>query len=113
MTPPTPRTRQALLHVFVRGPDRALWHKRQLGSHRSRQVIWDDWQCLGGVLASAPAIPSSLNGVNMVETVVRASDRAFWHKQQARACPGKLGPCGRHQAATIDCPSVRRWVATQ
>ena len=73
---------EGLLHVFVRGPDRALWHKRQLASYRSRQVVWDDWQCLGGVLASAPSIPSVMNGVCLVEAIVRASDKAFWHRGQ-------------------------------
>ena len=73
---------EGLLHVFVRGPDRALWHKRQLASYRSRQVVWDDWQCLGGVLASAPSIPSVMNGVCLVESIVRASDKAFWHRGQ-------------------------------
>jgi len=73
---------EGLLHVFVRGPDRALWHKRQLASYRSRQVVWDDWQCLGGVLASAPSIPAVMNGVCLVEAIVRASDKGFWHRGQ-------------------------------
>lgn len=74
---------EALLHVFARGPDRALWHKRQLGSHTARTVLWGEWECLSGVLASGPSIPSTLSGVNLVETIVRASDKGYWHKGQA------------------------------
>jgi len=74
---------ESLLHVFVRGPDRALWHKRQLGSHQPRSVVWDEWKSLGGVLASAPRVPTTLNAVNLLEIFVRASDKAFWHKHQS------------------------------
>jgi len=74
---------ESLLHVFVRGPDRALWHKRQLGSHQPRSVVWDEWKSLGGVLASAPRVPLTLNAVNLLEIFVRASDKAFWYKYQS------------------------------
>jgi len=74
---------ESLLHVFVRGPDRALWHKRQLGTHQPRSVVWEEWKTLGGVLASAPSVPSTLNAVNLLEIFVRASDKAFWYKHQS------------------------------
>ena len=35
-----------------------------------------------GVLASAPSIPAVMNGVCLVEAIVRASDKGFWHRGQ-------------------------------
>lgn len=78
---------EGLIHVFVRGPDRALWHKHQIGGQEPRYVKWSEWQSLGGVLASAPRVPISLNVVNLLEIFVRASDKAFWHRGQVASLP--------------------------
>jgi len=78
---------EGLIHVFVRGPDRALWHKHQIGGQEPRFVKWSEWQSLGGVLASAPRVPISLNTVNLLEIFVRASDKAFWHRTQVASLP--------------------------
>merc|ERR1712226_1829963 len=78
---------EGLLHVFVRGPDRALWHKHQIGGQEPRYVKWSEWQSLGGVLASAPRVPVALNTVNLLEIFVRASDKAFWHRCQVASLP--------------------------
>jgi hypothetical protein len=43
---------------------------------------WGSWECLGGVLASAPKVPVTLNGANMVEIYARAADKALWHRSQ-------------------------------
>merc|ERR1711871_1217871 len=74
---------ESLLHVFVRGPDRQLWTKAQVGRHDPRQVKWGEWENLGGVLSSGPRVPIVSNAVNLLEVYVRASDKAFWQKDQS------------------------------
>ena len=44
---------EGLLHVFVRGPDRALWQKRQVAAS-STGTGWTPWRKLGGTLAGSP-----------------------------------------------------------
>jgi len=78
---------EGLMHIFVRGPDRALWHKHQIGGQEPRYIKWSEWQSLGGVLASAPRVPISLNTVNLLEIFVRASDKAYWHRSQTASLP--------------------------
>jgi hypothetical protein len=78
---------EGLMHIFVRGPDRALWHKHQIGGQEPRYIKWSEWQSLGGVLASAPRVPISLNTVNLLEVFVRASDKAYWHRSQIASLP--------------------------
>ena len=73
--------------LFVRGPERALWHKYQIAGQEPRDVKWSEWKSLGGVLASAPQIPVALNmyTVNLLEIFVRVSDKAYWHRCQVSA----------------------------
>lgn len=96
---------ESMIHVFARGPDRALWHKQQLGNHKSGTVAWDKWQCLEGMLASSPAIPTTLDGVNLVETIVRAADKSFWHKGQI------VSPSAISSAGTVagGAPRAVKW----
>jgi len=68
---------EALLHVFIRGSNRALWHIAE-----KSDKTFGDWECLGGVLASAPRVPVTLNGANLVEVYARAADKALWHRGQ-------------------------------
>lgn len=72
---------EALIHVFIRGINRALWHLSETYSHENGKK-WGAWECLGGVLASAPRVPVSLNGANLVEIYGRAADKALWHRTQ-------------------------------
>jgi len=81
---------EGLIHVFARGPDRALWHKGQIGENQPRSVRWSDWKSLGGVLSSGPRVPSISNSVGLLEVVVRASDKAYWQKFQV---PNHAGVC--------------------
>lgn len=81
---------EGLLHVFARGPDRALWHKGQVAEQEPRSVTWSDWTSLGGVLASGPRVPSLTDAVGLLNIVVRASDKAYWHKFQV---PNHAGVC--------------------
>lgn len=75
---------ESLIHVFIRGTNRALWHLTETYSHANGKK-WGEWECLGGVLASAPRVPVTLNGVNLVEIYARAADKALWHRGQSSA----------------------------
>ncbi len=60
------------LDCFVRGTDKALWHKWWDGSR------WNKWESLGGVLTSLPECVSW--GANRLDCFVRGTDKALWHK---------------------------------
>eukprot|EP00301_Raphidiophrys_heterophryoidea_P007791 c12972_g1_i2.p1 GENE.c12972_g1_i2~~c12972_g1_i2.p1 ORF type:complete len:388 (+),score=86.18 c12972_g1_i2:52-1215(+) len=73
---------ESLVHVFIRGSNRALWHITEKPNPSTTDKIWGDWECLGGVLASAPRVPLALSGSNLVEVYARAADKALWHRAQ-------------------------------
>ena len=54
---------QNFVELFARGPDRALWHKRQAIADESSSVGWSAWRRLGGVLAGAPAASVGADGL--------------------------------------------------
>jgi len=56
----------------VRGTDCAMWHKWWNGSS------WSNWESLGGVLTSAPAVASWAS--NRLDCFVRGTDSHMWHK---------------------------------
>jgi len=72
---------EALVHVFIRGTNRALWHLAEKYEHPSTKT-WGEWECLGGVMASSPKVPVTLNGANLIEVYGRAADKALWHRGQ-------------------------------
>lgn len=72
---------ETLVHVFIRGVNRALWHLSETYEHPAKK--WGEWECLGGVLASSPKVPASLNGVGLIEVYGRAADKALWHRAQS------------------------------
>ncbi|MEO0900428.1 MAG: matrixin family metalloprotease, partial [Bacteroidota bacterium] len=59
------------LDVFVRGADKALWHRWYDGS-------WSGWESLGGTLSSDPTAVSWSNG--RIDVFVRGADNALWHR---------------------------------
>lgn len=73
---------EALVHVFVRGTNRAMWHISEEYTHPGLKQWQPEWECLGGVMASSPSVPVSLNGVGLVEAYGRAADKALWHRPQ-------------------------------
>merc|ERR1712076_214237 len=79
---------EGLLHVFARGPDRALWHKGQVAEQEPRSVTWSDWTCLGGIFSSGPSVSLSSDGT--VELFGRGLDKAIWHKAQKVTTNGTL-----------------------
>lgn len=72
---------EALVHVFIRGTNRGLWHLGEEYSHPGPKKF-GEWECLGGVMASSPSVPVTLNGVGLVEVYGRAADKALWHRPQ-------------------------------
>jgi len=72
---------EALVHVFIRGVNRGLWHLSESYTHPNVKT-WGQWECLGGVMASSPRVPVTLNGANLVEVYGRAADKALWHRSQ-------------------------------
>jgi len=73
---------ESVMHVFIRGSNRALWHISENVNAEATTKKWGDWECLGGVLASSPKVPVTLNGANLVEVYARAADKALWHRGQ-------------------------------
>jgi hypothetical protein len=78
---------ESLVHVFIRGVNRALWHRAEVYTHPSEKK-WGEWECLGGVMASSPRVPVTLNGANLVEVYGRAADKALWHRGQIAQLEG-------------------------
>jgi len=78
---------ESLVHIFIRGTNRALWHLAekypQTETVSAASPVWGDWECLGGVMASSPRTPVTLNGANMVEVFGRASDKALWNRRMS------------------------------
>jgi hypothetical protein len=60
------------IDVFVRGTDKALWHKMWNGKK------WNEWESLGGELISDPTVISL--GNDRIDVFVRGTDKALWHK---------------------------------
>jgi len=78
---------ESLTHVFIRGTNRALWHISEIYPRADTVAngstkIWGTWECLGGVMASSPKIPVTINGANLVEVYGRAADKALWTRRQ-------------------------------
>ncbi|HEU4595812.1 MAG TPA: S8 family serine peptidase, partial [Pyrinomonadaceae bacterium] len=63
------------LEVFVRGSDRALWHKWQTAPNNG----WSGWQSLGGWI---DRLEMGQNADGRLEAFVRGSNGALYHKWQ-------------------------------
>eukprot|EP00299_Pterocystis_sp_00344_P011250 c5210_g1_i1.p1 GENE.c5210_g1_i1~~c5210_g1_i1.p1 ORF type:complete len:401 (+),score=93.06 c5210_g1_i1:1-1203(+) len=72
---------EGLLHIFARATDRSLFHLTQIP--KAEFMTWSTWKTMGGTLASNPRVPLLNNDVNLLEIVVRGSDKSFWVKAQA------------------------------
>jgi hypothetical protein len=71
---------EGLIHIFGRATDRSLFHLTQIP--KAEFMSWGTWKTMGGTLASNPRLPLLNNDVNLLEVVVRGSDKAFWVKAQ-------------------------------
>jgi peptidoglycan hydrolase-like protein with peptidoglycan-binding domain len=61
------------LEIFVRGTDRAVWHKWQSNG-------WSGWHSLGGRITSNIGVGQNKDG--RLEVFARGTDNALWHKWQ-------------------------------
>jgi len=73
----------ALLDVFARGNDNALWHLNFDENRRS----WTNWESLGGVISSGPAAVAWGGNAGLqsfvqqhLDVFVQGSDHALWRK---------------------------------
>jgi len=71
---------EGLIHIFARATDRSLFHLTQIP--KAEFMGWAKWKTMGGTLASNPRVPILNNDANLLEIVVRGSDKAFWVKAQ-------------------------------
>jgi hypothetical protein len=71
---------EGLIHVFGRATDRSLFHLTQIP--KAEFMSWSVWKTMGGTLSSNPRLPLLNNDVNLLEVVVRGSDKSFWVKAQ-------------------------------
>jgi len=72
------------LEVFVRGSDKALWHKWQGAPNDG----WSGWGSLGGWI---DLLETARNADGRLEVFVRGSDGALWHKWQTAPNNGWSG----------------------
>lgn len=71
---------EGLIHVYGRATDRSLFHLTQIP--KAEYMSWGTWKTMGGTLASNPRLPLLNNDVNLLEVVVRGSDKSYWVKAQ-------------------------------
>jgi hypothetical protein len=70
----------ALMYPYYSGAHRFLDADDVAGiqAHYGARTRWSGWESLGGVLTSAPAVSSW--GANRLDTFVRGTNNAMWHK---------------------------------
>jgi len=72
------------LELFVRGSDKALWHKWQVAPNDG----WSGWASMGGWI---DLLCAARNADGRLEVFVRGSDAALWHKWQVAPNDGWSG----------------------
>eukprot|EP00300_Choanocystis_sp_HF-7_P003489 c12672_g1_i1.p1 GENE.c12672_g1_i1~~c12672_g1_i1.p1 ORF type:complete len:388 (+),score=77.55 c12672_g1_i1:45-1208(+) len=74
---------EGIIHLFARGVDGWLWSMTQK-LEDDGSLTWVSWQRSEGsaFLASTATITARLNAQNLVEVIVRAADKSFWHFRQ-------------------------------
>ena len=75
-------TPDGLSEVFARGPDRALWHKRQSFHAGRADPSWSKWTSLSGTLSSAPEVVQVPTLQGELHVFSRGLDGGVWHKAQ-------------------------------
>jgi len=71
---------EGLIHVFARATDRSLFHLTQIP--KAEFMSWSVWKTMGGTLSSNPRLHLVNDDVNLLDIVVRGSDKGFWVKAQ-------------------------------
>ena len=72
------------IELFVRGSDKALWHKWQVAPNDG----WSAWGSMGGWIDQ---LASARNADGRLEVFARGSDGALWHKWQTAPNDGWSG----------------------
>jgi len=88
---------EGLIHVFGRATDRSLFHLTQIP--KAEFMSWSVWKTMGGTLSSNPRLHLINDDVNLLDIVVRGSDKGFWVKAQVSnnvdtVAWAKWGPLG-------------------
>jgi len=99
---------EGLVNVFIRGTTRCIYHLREIYDYPGPKA-WSEWEGLGGVMSSAPAIPVALNGVNNLEVFGRAADKALWQRGQVAQQAGdsaEWSPWVSHGGVLASGPAV-------
>jgi Tc toxin complex TcA C-terminal TcB-binding domain len=86
--------------IFAVGPGQALWHKYSDGSS------WSDWENLGGILTSAPAVASQTDGT--VDVFATSTDNAMWHLSYSQGVASGWTSLGGlfHQGPAAGTPEI-------
>eukprot|EP00298_Acanthocystis_sp_HF-20_P029984 c8994_g1_i2.p1 GENE.c8994_g1_i2~~c8994_g1_i2.p1 ORF type:complete len:392 (+),score=163.00 c8994_g1_i2:44-1219(+) len=74
---------EGIIHLFARGIDGLLWNKTQKLDVNGT-LKWSDWGRSDPSVFLNPSavISAKLNSQNLIEVVVRGSDKSFWHVRQ-------------------------------
>lgn len=70
------------LDLFVRGTDKAVWHKQQIVVSEDGTEEWTSWESLNGITSTAPSVAREEEG--LVHVFVRGVDRSIWAKYHVR-----------------------------
>lgn len=70
------------IDIFGRGTDKAIWHKQQVVTSDEGKEDWTNWESLGGIVSTTPAVAKEDEG--FVHVFARGVDRAIWAKYQVR-----------------------------
>jgi len=70
------------LDLFVRGTDKAVWHKQQIVVSEDGSEEWTQWESLNGITSTAPSVAREEEG--LVHVFVRGVDRSIWAKYHVR-----------------------------
>lgn len=70
------------LDLFVRGTDKAIWHKQQIVVSEDGTEEWTAWENLNGIVSTAPSVAREEEG--LVHVFVRGVDRSIWAKYHVR-----------------------------
>lgn len=69
-----------LAHLVALGPDRTVWHRRQLFDETTLLTSWSPWGSLGGETSSGPTVATRSDG--LLDIIVRGADRNLYRKSQ-------------------------------
>ena len=69
-----------LAQLVALGPDRTVWHRRQLFDATTLLTSWSPWGSLGGETSSGPTVATRSDG--LLDVIVRGADRNLYRKPQ-------------------------------